>query len=468
MPPLASYSSLLEGSIRIETSSNSAKHGNGALLVQNGCEFFGSADQVLKSSHISADFLIQSAKDLKGSCTNHLLLTGGQSTGVVATTGPLNLTASLGDASLSASANFNVNANLKSETIITTATSTSGGHNVVQSTGAGGNAVLESTNSEARVFGKTLSHLRGTDAVKVECTSGKIDLIGSTSVDAAAPIITSTATTKVDLSAPAINVVAATTAVVEAPTVDIGKAATNLNVNISNVGHATNVLGNFNVTGTSILTGDVTVNNNCVVNGNFTVIGTTTTITTENLLVKDNVVLLNDGATTVRDSGFLFNRLAGNDSTTFFWDESDNNFVFATTKSAHGAETFNVETFAGIKCSNIYASGEISMDSFATKSFNIPGNSSTPVYVTGINKLRGSYEFQIQSDEDGGSVYNYKVIKHKVTESTFASFGVHALGEDGTQIWVKWLAGFAPSFYHYHTSGSTAPIHYKVKFTTVL
>ena len=463
MPPLATYSSLLDGSLRIESSTNSAKHGNGALLVQNGCEFFGSADQVLKTSHASADFLIQSAKDLKGSGTN-VLLTGASSAGLVATTGALSLTASAGSATLAASANFNVTANLKSETIVTTATSTSGGDNLVQSTAA--NAVLEATNVEARVFGKTLAHLKGIDAVKVECTSGKIDLIGSTSVDAAAPSITSTASTKVDLSAPTINVVAATLAKVEAPAVEVGK--TSNTVDISQATKQTNVLGNFNVAGTSTLTGDVAMTNNCVITGNLTVNGATTTITTENLLVKDNIVVLNDGASTVRDSGFLFNRLAGNDDTTFFWDESDNNFIFATTKSVSTDPTFVVESYAGLKCSNIYASGEISMDTFATKSFSLTGNSSTPVAVTGINKLRGSYEFQIQSDAVDGSVYNYKVIKFASTTSSFASFGVHAGGEDGSQVWVKWDAGESPKFYHKDHSSSSGTLGYKIKFTTVV
>ena len=465
MPPLATYSSLLDGSLRIESSTNSAKHGNGALLVQNGCEFFGEADQVLKTSNVSADFLIQSAKDIKATATN-VVFTGASSAGLVATTGPLSLTATAGNATLSASANFNVTANLKSETIVTTATSTSGGDNLVQSTAA--NATLEATNVEARVFGKTLAHLKGIDAVKVESTAGKIDLIGSTSVDAAAPSITSTASTKVDLTAPAINVVAATNAKVEAPTVDIGIAATNLNVNISNVGHATNVLGNFNVTGTSTLTGDVAMTNNCVITGNLTVNGATTTITTENLLVKDNIVLLNDGATTVRDVGFLFNRLSGNDDTTFFWDESDNNFIFATTKNSAADATFTVESYAGLKCSNIYASGEISMDTFATKSFNLIGNSSAPVFVGAINKVRGSYEFQIQSDDATGSVYNYKVIKSLASSVTFASFGVHSQGEDGSQVWVKWEANESPKFYLKNLSSSSATLGFKIKYTTVV
>jgi len=466
MPPLATYSSLLDGSLRIESSTNSAKHGNGALLVQNGCEFFGSADQILKTSHASADFLIQSAKDIKATATN-VLLTGASSAGLVATTGALSLTASSGDASLAASANFNVTANLKSETIVTTATSTSGGDNLVKSTAA--NATLEATNVEARVFGKTLAHLKGIDAVKVECISGKIDLIGSTSVDAAAPSITSTATTKVDLTAPTINVVAATLAKVDAPAVEVGK--TSNTVDISQATKQTNVLGNFNVTGTSTLTGDVAMTNNCVITGNLTVNGATTTITTENLLVKDNIVVLNEGAPggSVRDSGFLFNRAStAGDDTTFFWDESDNNFILATTKSVSSDPTFIVESYAGLKCSNIYASGEISMDTFATKSFSLTGNSSTPIDVPAINKLRGSYEFQIQSDAVNGSVYNYKVIKFASTTSSFASFGVHAGGEDGSQVWVKWDAGESPKFYHKDHSSSSGTLGYKIKFTTVV
>lgn len=463
MPPLASYSSLLDGSLRIESSSNSAKHGNGALLVQNGCEFFGSADQVLKTSNASADFLIQSAKDIKATATN-LLLTGASSAGLVATTGALNLTASSGDATVSASGTLTSTANIKTETITTTATSSSGGKNHVKSTG--GDATLESLVGSAQVFGKVIAHVKGVDEAKLEATAGSVNVLGFVSADTVAPSITSTASTKVDLSAPTINVVAATLAKVEAPAVEVGK--TSNTVDISQPTKQTNVLGNFNVSGTSTLTGDVAMTNNCVITGNLTVNGATTTITTENLLVKDNIVVLNDGASTVRDSGFLFNRLAGNDDTTFFWDESDNNFIFATTKSGASDSTFVVESYAGLKCSNIYASGEISMDTFATKSFNLVGNSGTAVTVPAINKTRGSYEFQIQSDDADGSVYNYKVVKSVAASNTFASFGVHSAGEDGSQVWVKWDSGQCPKFYLKNLSSSSATLGFKIKFTTVV
>jgi len=462
MPPLASYSSLLDGSLRIESSANTAKHGNGALLVQNGCEFFGSADQVLKTSNISADFLIQSAKDLKGSGTN-VLLTGASSAGVVATTGPLNLTATSGDATVQASGTLTLTANIKSENITAAASSISGGDNLVKSTA--GNATLDSTLADARVYGKTLAHVRGTDAAKLEATAGSVQVIGSVSADTTAPVISSTASTKVDVSAPAINVVAATLAKVEAPAVEVGK--TSNTVDISQVGKATNVLGNFNVTGTSALTGNVTMSNDCEITGNLLVKGSTTTIDTQNLLVKDGVVVLNEGALTSRDGGFLFSR-PGVDDTTFFWDQSANTFVLGTTQSSQSDTEFVTTGFAALKCSDIYASGEISMDTFATKSFDLVGNSNTPVTVPAISKLRGSYEFQIQSDDADGSVYNYKVVKSVASSNTFASFGVHSGGEDGSQVWVKWDAGECPKFYLKNVSSSSATLGFKVKFTTVI
>ena len=80
--------------------------------------------------------------------------------------------------------------------------------------------------------------------------------------------------------------------------------------------------------------------------------------------------------------------------------------------------------------------------------------------------MKGSYEFQIESDAANGSVYNYKVVKNK-SDGTMASFGIHSSGEDESQIWVKWESGEAPSFYHRTTSSSSATLSYKVKFITV-
>ena len=49
MPPLSSYSSQLDGSLKIFAPNNTTKHGSGSILVQNGADFYGSDDQYLKS-----------------------------------------------------------------------------------------------------------------------------------------------------------------------------------------------------------------------------------------------------------------------------------------------------------------------------------------------------------------------------------------------------------------------------------
>lgn len=78
MPPLASYSSQLDGSLRIVTSNNTSKHGNGSLLVQNGAEFFGSDDQYLRTSSASADLYLGSKKNINIGSTDALQINVGR------------------------------------------------------------------------------------------------------------------------------------------------------------------------------------------------------------------------------------------------------------------------------------------------------------------------------------------------------------------------------------------------------
>ena len=72
MPPLSSYSSQLDGSLKIFAPNNTTKHGSGSILVQNGAEFYGSDDQYLKSSNVTADLYVQSAKNLNATGSHFL------------------------------------------------------------------------------------------------------------------------------------------------------------------------------------------------------------------------------------------------------------------------------------------------------------------------------------------------------------------------------------------------------------
>jgi hypothetical protein len=583
MPPYASYSSVLDGSLRLESSStNSERYGNGSLIVQNGCEFYGSSDQYLKSSHASADLYIQSAKNLLASASSvsitgttsaalvstagnvtargtsanltattgdvsvvgvtsanlsstagSVLVSGATAVTVTSATGPVSLNATSGDATVQASGTVYLTGAGKQETFsaatglstgdyfiksisgvatllaegsearvfgntlahlrgtsavkvestsgnatvqasgtvyligtskeetFTSVNATSSANYVVHSTA--GDAKFESDTKDVKLYGKTLAHVRGTDSVKIESTAGDIKLISYTSVDSTAPTISSTATTSVSLGAPTINVVAATLSKVEAPTVEVGK--TSDVVTISQLGKATNVKGNLTVDGTTTSTGDVSMLGNCSINGNLTVTGSTTNVSTQNLLVQDNIIVLNSASAAGKDAGLLFTRASGLDSTSLFWDESELSFVLASTKSTQDAPTVLKEAYSALRCSTITADS-VTLVNFGTKTFTLDGQSSTPVTVDGINKTRGTYDFQIQSDAVNGSVYNYKMVKSSAA-ATSASFGLHAAGDDGSQVWVQWNANEVPKFYMKNYSANTGNLNFTVVFTTV-
>jgi cytoskeletal protein CcmA (bactofilin family) len=65
MPPFSQYSSSIDGSLYITSAKNSAKHGNGAALIENGVSLFGSADQYFQSTNVASDLIVDSKKVLK-------------------------------------------------------------------------------------------------------------------------------------------------------------------------------------------------------------------------------------------------------------------------------------------------------------------------------------------------------------------------------------------------------------------
>ncbi len=89
----------------------------------------------------------------------------------------------------------------------------------------------------------------------------------------------------------------------------------------------------------------LTTTGNVVVGGNFTVNGTTTTVDSATLTVEDPLIQLaknnSGGAANAFDQGLFFNRgsLA---NVSFLWDESADEFVFATTSGEDGTTAGNV------------------------------------------------------------------------------------------------------------------------------
>ena len=222
-----------------------------------------------------------------------------------------------------------------------------------------------------------------------------------------------------------------------------------------------------NVTGESTFNGDVAMTNNCVIAGNLTVQGVTTNIDTQNVLVKDNVMVLNSASDVGKDAGLMFKRNAA-DSTAFWWDESDKNFVLATTDSLGTDATLAVKELQKLKCAGIEASSALVAPGFATTTVSLAGNSAVPVAIPGVVAQRGSFEFIIEADNVDGSVFNYKIVKNKAASDSPSLMGIHQEGDDLTQVWIKWdVLNKAPEIYHKVTNSSATPITYKIKYLRV-
>ena len=452
MPPnYESYSSLLDGSFRIVSAKNAAKHGSGTAQIQNSIDLFGSDNQFVKSSNVAADLSVQSAKNLNltSVATSHLTgqnvnLTSASDSTIKSTAGSMLLEAGT-DCTVKAAAGSTLYlaGKIKQENF-TSVNANSVADYTIKSSGA--NATLQADNLEARVYGGSLAHVRAGSA-KLESTFAKTDIIGKTDVDIKAPLISSVATTKVTVSAPEVDVNASVVAKVEAPTVEVG--LTSDNVNISALGKHTNIKGH------------------CVITGDLEVKGTTTQINTQEVLVKDNLMVLNSASQVGRDAGLLFNR-NGADATSMYWSEADKEFVFASTETAHDAINVTKKELQTVRAKNFVAE-KIEIDGFKTFTFELADNSSTPLEFAGL-KSRGVYNFQIESLNDSGCVYDYKVCKSKTESDSFTSFGIHQAAFDtNEEIAIKWEPNRPPSVYHsvVKTGGSGAMIQYVCKYMSV-
>jgi hypothetical protein len=207
-----------------------------------------------------------------------------------------------------------------------------------------------------------------------------------------------------------------------------------------------------------------------VIAGNLTVQGTTTQVDSEQILIKDNLMVLNSTGLENKDSGLLFKRQTGVDNEAFFYDESDNTFVLATTESLHDSATVTVKSLSKLKCAGIVSDAPISQPGLATTTVDLAGDSATPVSIPGVTATRGADEFIIESDSDlhpTGSVYNYKIVKNSAASASYASFGVHQAGDSNEQVYVSWAAGEAPKLYHKDLNASASPIKYNIKYMRV-
>ncbi len=112
---------------------------------------------------------------------------------------------------------------------------------------------------------------------------------------------------------------------------------------------------------------------NVSVGGNLTVNGTTTTIESTTLSIQDPFIILaknnSGGDANIFDQGLLFNR-GSLSNVSFFWDESLDEFVFATTASETGATAGNITIDAYQKIRAGIIKADTSLDTGAIKALD--------------------------------------------------------------------------------------------------
>ena len=110
----------------------------------------------------------------------------------------------------------------------------------------------------------------------------------------------------------------------------------------------------------------VTVSGNLVVNQNLIVSGNSIIANTDSIHIEDSIIVLGNGVTgsPIWDGGFIVNRGSSNNAA-FFWDESQDRFVSATTTSSGGeaSPTVSLTAYADAAVKELYAGTTKAIDS---------------------------------------------------------------------------------------------------------
>ena len=186
---------------------------------------------------------------------------------------------------------------------------------------------------------------------KVNIDNGTVDgtVIGGTSA-AAGTFTTLTASTSLTASTIVTNDISST----DSTAIHINDGANisgTLTANTFSSSSATITGGTINnavIGGTTAAAGTFTTvdtSGNMTVGGDLTVNGTTTTVESTTLSIEDPLIVLaknnSGGSANTFDQGILFNR-GSQSNVAFFWDESADEFVFATAAAETGATAGNV------------------------------------------------------------------------------------------------------------------------------
>lgn len=112
-----------------------------------------------------------------------------------------------------------------------------------------------------------------------------------------------------------------------------------------------------------------TFSDDVTITGNLTINGDTTTVSSTNMLVEDALIELQNGLTgsNSNDVGVIFERGTTGDNGMFFWDESEDEFAFATgTETGASTGSLTIGSYADIAVKNITVSGTVDGIDIAT------------------------------------------------------------------------------------------------------
>ena len=121
--------------------------------------------------------------------------------------------------------------------------------------------------------------------------------------------------------------------------------------------------GSINITGgvTASTTGafkDGTYSGNVTITGNLTVSGDTTTVDVQTLEVEDPIIILNkhssQPANNTTDAGIIAQRGSSENNAAWFWDETSDRWIAATTTSDGSATDITVTTNANMQAGTAY------------------------------------------------------------------------------------------------------------------
>jgi hypothetical protein len=112
-----------------------------------------------------------------------------------------------------------------------------------------------------------------------------------------------------------------------------------------------------------------TFSDDVTITGNLTINGATTTVSSTNMLVEDALIELQSGLTgsNSNDVGVIFERGTTGNNGMFFWDESEDEFAFATgTETGASTGSLTIASYADIAAKNITVSGTVDGIDIAT------------------------------------------------------------------------------------------------------